>query len=83
MLYSGGKKAQSFFLAASVLLRIWVISHNSVDALALQRNPQTRKICLGESSVIEDNVGGESGAEWAGGGGGGGGATYIFKVTEI
>uniref|UniRef100_A0A6Q2ZBB0 Tyrosine-protein kinase receptor n=1 Tax=Esox lucius TaxID=8010 RepID=A0A6Q2ZBB0_ESOLU len=34
-------------------------------------------ICLGESSVIEDELTGE---EWAGGGGGGGGATYIFKM---
>lgn len=32
--------------------------------------------------MIEDNVGGESGSEWAGGGGGGGGATYIFKVAK-
>lgn len=79
----GGKKTnKSVSVAASVLLRIWVISHNVVNALALQRNPQTRKICLGESSVIEDNAGGESGAEWAGGGGGGGGATYIFKVKK-
>lgn len=46
-----------------------------------QRNPLTQKICLGESSVIED-MRGEAGAEWAGGGGGGGGATYIFKVME-
>lgn len=48
----------------------------------MQRNPQTEKICLGEWSVIEDDLRGEAGAEWAGGGGGGGGATYIFKVTE-
>lgn len=61
-------------------LRIWVISHNSVDALALQRNRLTKKICREELSVIEDNFRGESGAEWAGGGGGGGGATYVFKV---
>lgn len=32
--------------------------------------------------MIEDNVGGELGSEWAGGGGGGGGATYIFKVAK-
>lgn len=32
--------------------------------------------------MIEDSLGGEAGAEWAGGGGGGGGATYIYKVTE-
>lgn len=48
----------------------------------VQRNPHTQKICLGESSVIEDNLQGDPSAEWAGGGGGGGGATYIFKVTE-
>lgn len=65
-----------------MLLRIWVISPNGADAPALQRNPQTRKICLGLSSVIEDNVGRDSGAEWAGGGGGGGGATFVFKVTK-
>ncbi|XP_032356168.1 tyrosine-protein kinase receptor isoform X2 [Etheostoma spectabile] len=44
------------------------------------RNPHTQRICLGESSVIEDNLRGEAGVEWAGGGGGGGGATYIFKM---
>lgn len=32
--------------------------------------------------MIEEDLRGEAGAEWAGGGGGGGGATYIFKVTE-
>lgn len=31
--------------------------------------------------MIEDDLRGEAGAEWAGGGGGGGGATYIFKVA--
>lgn len=46
----------------------------------VQRNPNTQKICLEESSVIEDSRE-EGSAEWAGGGGGGGGATYIFKVT--
>lgn len=47
----------------------------------MQKNPHTQEICLGESSVIEDNLQGDPSAEWAGGGGGGGGATYIFKVT--
>ncbi|XP_041131337.1 leukocyte tyrosine kinase receptor-like, partial [Polyodon spathula] len=44
------------------------------------RNPLTQQICLGESSVIEDEFSGRgSMLEWAGGGGGGGGATYIFR----
>lgn len=47
----------------------------------MQRNPETEKICLGESSVIEDSRK-DGSVEWAGGGGGGGGATYIFKVTD-
>lgn len=47
----------------------------------MQRNPETRKICLGESSVIENSQKDDS-VEWAGGGGGGGGATYIFKVRD-
>lgn len=47
----------------------------------MQRNHETRKICLGESSVIEDSRQ-DGSIEWAGGGGGGGGATYIFKVPE-
>lgn len=51
-------------------------------SIVTQRNPHTQRICLGESSVIEDKLRGESGVEWAGGGGGGGGATYIFKVRR-
>lgn len=57
-------------------------SSDSFPLIPGQRNPHTQKICLGESSVIEDDLRGEAGAEWAGGGGGGGGATYIYKVTE-
>ncbi|XP_063764597.1 tyrosine-protein kinase receptor isoform X2 [Eleginops maclovinus] len=56
-----------------------LVGHQGEDACP-GRNPHTQRICLGESSVIEDNVGGEAGTEWAGGGGGGGGATYIFKM---
>ncbi|XP_041668611.1 leukocyte tyrosine kinase receptor isoform X2 [Cheilinus undulatus] len=58
-----------------------LVGHQGEDACP-GRNPLTQKICLGESSVIEDNRRGEAGAEWAGGGGGGGGATYIFKMEE-
>uniref|UniRef100_A0A672IE43 Tyrosine-protein kinase receptor n=1 Tax=Salarias fasciatus TaxID=181472 RepID=A0A672IE43_SALFA len=55
-----------------------LVGHQGEDACP-GRNPHTQKICLGESSVIEDNLRTEAGAEWAGGGGGGGGATYVFK----
>ncbi|XP_034419408.1 leukocyte tyrosine kinase receptor [Cyclopterus lumpus] len=56
-----------------------LVGHQGEDACP-GRNPHTQRICLGESSVIEDKVRGETGGEWAGGGGGGGGATYIFKM---
>ncbi|TNN84277.1 ALK tyrosine kinase receptor [Liparis tanakae] len=56
-----------------------LVAHQGEDACP-GRNPHTQRICLGESSVIEDKLRGEAGGEWAGGGGGGGGATYIFKM---
>ncbi|KAK7904348.1 hypothetical protein WMY93_016955 [Mugilogobius chulae] len=56
-----------------------LVGHQGEDACP-GRNQLTQKICLGESSVIEDHLSGGANAEWAGGGGGGGGATYIFKM---
>ncbi|KAM4540780.1 tyrosine-protein kinase receptor [Fundulus diaphanus] len=56
-----------------------LVGHQGEDACP-GRNPHTQKICLGESSVIEDRRRSETGAERAGGGGGGGGASYIFKM---
>uniref|UniRef100_A0A673C9L8 Tyrosine-protein kinase receptor n=1 Tax=Sphaeramia orbicularis TaxID=375764 RepID=A0A673C9L8_9TELE len=56
-----------------------LVGHQGEDACP-GRNHETQRICLGESSVIEDNFRGEDSAKWAGGGGGGGGATYIFKM---
>uniref|UniRef100_A0A8K9V8S9 Tyrosine-protein kinase receptor n=1 Tax=Oncorhynchus mykiss TaxID=8022 RepID=A0A8K9V8S9_ONCMY len=53
-----------------------LVGHQGEDACP-GRNPLTQKICLGESSVIEDEF---TGDDWAGGGGGGGGATYIYNV---
>nr|XP_057946968.1 tyrosine-protein kinase receptor [Doryrhamphus excisus] len=64
-----------FPLEKGDLLHI-LVGHQGEDACP-GRNSQTQKICLGESSVIEDGLQGE---EWAGGGGGGGGATYVFKM---
>nr|XP_033809084.1 leukocyte tyrosine kinase receptor isoform X2 [Geotrypetes seraphini] len=43
-------------------------------------NVLMKQICLGESSVIEEEYKDKRALlEWAGGGGGGGGATYVFK----
>ncbi|CAL8300415.1 unnamed protein product [Boreogadus saida] len=58
-----------------------LVGHQGEDACP-GRNALTKKICLGESSVIEEELREEGSAEWAGGGGGGGGATYVFKVDE-
>ncbi|XP_017274008.1 leukocyte tyrosine kinase receptor isoform X2 [Kryptolebias marmoratus] len=58
-----------------------LVGHQGEDACP-GRNPLTQRICLGESSVIEDSHRSETGAEWAGGGGGGGGATYVFKMED-
>ncbi|KAI1895657.1 hypothetical protein AGOR_G00108480 [Albula goreensis] len=55
-----------------------LVGHQGEDACP-GRNPVTQKICLGESSVIEDGLGT---VEWAGGGGGGGGATYIYRMEN-
>ncbi|XP_058606428.1 tyrosine-protein kinase receptor isoform X2 [Onychostoma macrolepis] len=56
--------------------------HQGEDACP-GRNPLTHKICLGESSVIEDGFDSDGSAlKWAGGGGGGGGATYIYQMEN-
>ncbi|XP_048367138.1 ALK tyrosine kinase receptor isoform X2 [Sphaerodactylus townsendi] len=42
-----------------------------------------RKVCIGESNVVEEEIkANKTIHEWAGGGGGGGGATYVFKVEN-
>lgn len=54
----------------------------SVSLVSFQANPQTQKICLGESSLIEEDYKKRKDLkDWAGGGGGGGGATYVFRVS--
>uniref|UniRef100_A0AAR2JZL5 Tyrosine-protein kinase receptor n=1 Tax=Pygocentrus nattereri TaxID=42514 RepID=A0AAR2JZL5_PYGNA len=62
-----------------------LIGHQGEDACpgVSTRNALTHKICLGESTVIEDGFDRDSSAmEWAGGGGGGGGATFIFRLED-
>ncbi|OCT68564.1 hypothetical protein XELAEV_18039865mg [Xenopus laevis] len=47
------------------------------------KNELTREICMGKSSIIEDNYDDQKKlSEWAGGGGGGGGASYVFKEVN-
>ncbi|KAL2099099.1 hypothetical protein ACEWY4_005579 [Coilia grayii] len=59
-----------------------LVGHQGEDACP-GRNNLTQKICLGESSKIEQSFAKEGkDSEWAGGGGGGGGATYIFKMAN-
>ncbi|KAI4900399.1 hypothetical protein NFI96_017780, partial [Prochilodus magdalenae] len=59
-----------------------LIGHQGEDACP-GRNALTHKICLGESTVIEDGFERDGSAmEWAGGGGGGGGATFIFRMEN-
>ncbi|KAM6221128.1 ALK tyrosine kinase receptor [Rhynchocyon petersi] len=42
-----------------------------------------QRVCVGENSVIEEEIRvNRSVHEWAGGGGGGGGATYVFKMKD-
>eukprot|EP00079_Xenopus_tropicalis_P009591 XP_002933782.2 PREDICTED: leukocyte tyrosine kinase receptor [Xenopus tropicalis] len=47
------------------------------------KNELTKEICMGKSSIIEDNYDDQNRfSEWAGGGGGGGGASYVFKEVN-
>ncbi|XP_063040508.1 tyrosine-protein kinase receptor [Engraulis encrasicolus] len=59
-----------------------LVGHLGEDACP-GRNNLTQKICLGESSEIEQSFAkDEKDSDWAGGGGGGGGATYVFKMVN-
>lgn len=64
------------------LSRVGLCWYLSPSLVSFQGNPETQKICLGESSLIEEDYKKKRDLkEWAGGGGGGGGATYIFRVS--
>ncbi|XP_010877406.2 leukocyte tyrosine kinase receptor isoform X2 [Esox lucius] len=77
---NNNKRSHGVFISAIFPLEkgevLYILVGQQGEDACPGRNPLTQKICLGESSVIEDELTGE---EWAGGGGGGGGATYIFK----
>ncbi|KAK3537093.1 hypothetical protein QTP70_002104 [Hemibagrus guttatus] len=79
---SHGVIISAIFLLEKGEILYLLIGHQGEDACP-GRNPLTHKVCLGESSVIEDRFKGDGSAtEWAGGGGGGGGATFIFHMEN-
>ncbi|XP_075470410.1 leukocyte tyrosine kinase receptor isoform X3 [Ascaphus truei] len=78
------KRSHGIFISAIFQLQkdevlFILVGHQGEDACPGKRE-MTQEICMGESSVIEDeHRDKKSLSDWAGGGGGGGGATYIFK----
>ncbi|XP_060736252.1 tyrosine-protein kinase receptor [Tachysurus vachellii] len=79
---SHGVIISAIFLLEKGEILYLLIGHQGEDACP-GRNPLTHKICLGETSVIENRSKGDGPAtEWAGGGGGGGGATFIFHMEN-
>ncbi|XP_040268205.1 leukocyte tyrosine kinase receptor isoform X2 [Bufo bufo] len=70
-----------FHLQKDELLYI-LIGQQGEDACP-GKNNKTQEICMGESTIIEDEYKeNKTLSDWAGGGGGGGGATYIFKEVN-
>ncbi|XP_015194744.2 tyrosine-protein kinase receptor [Lepisosteus oculatus] len=82
------KRSHGVFISAVFPLEkgdiLYILVGQQGEDACPARNPLTQQVCLGESSVIEDDhfSGGSTVREWAGGGGGGGGATYIFKMEN-
>ncbi|MBN3298799.1 ALK kinase, partial [Amia calva] len=81
------KRSHGVFISAIFPLEkgdiLYILVGQQGDDACPGRNSLTQQICLGESSVIEDEFrGGSAELEWAGGGGGGGGATYIFRMEK-
>lgn len=70
-----------FHLQKDELLYI-LVGQQGEDACPGKTN-KTQEICIGESTIIEDEYREKKTlSDWAGGGGGGGGATYIFKEVN-
>ncbi|KAH0620623.1 hypothetical protein JD844_021276 [Phrynosoma platyrhinos] len=81
------KRSHGVFISASFQLEkdelLYILVGQQGEDACPGVNSQTMKICLGESSEIEEEYKKERGlTEWAGGGGGGGGATYIFRKKD-
>ncbi|XP_019407849.1 PREDICTED: leukocyte tyrosine kinase receptor [Crocodylus porosus] len=81
------KRSHGVFISATFQLEkdelLYILVGQQGEDACPGGNVQTQKICLGESSLIEDDYKKKKDLkEWAGGGGGGGGATYVFRQKD-
>ncbi|XP_041070363.1 leukocyte tyrosine kinase receptor isoform X3 [Carcharodon carcharias] len=84
---NSNKRSHGIFISAIFHLEkddlIYILVGQQGEDACPGKDVMTQKICLGESSIIEDEYNANNAlSEWAGGGGGGGGATYIFKMEN-
>uniref|UniRef100_K7G957 Tyrosine-protein kinase receptor n=1 Tax=Pelodiscus sinensis TaxID=13735 RepID=K7G957_PELSI len=81
------KRAHGVFISATFQLEkdelLYILVGQQGEDACPGGNAETQKICLGESSLIEEDYKLKKDLkDWAGGGGGGGGATYIFRQQQ-
>uniref|UniRef100_A0A663EDM2 receptor protein-tyrosine kinase n=1 Tax=Aquila chrysaetos chrysaetos TaxID=223781 RepID=A0A663EDM2_AQUCH len=81
------KRSHGVFISATFQLEkdelLYILVGQQGEDACPGGNPETQKICLGESSLIEEDYKKKKDLkDWAGGGGGGGGATYIFRQKD-
>uniref|UniRef100_A0A8B9DV44 Tyrosine-protein kinase receptor n=1 Tax=Anser cygnoides TaxID=8845 RepID=A0A8B9DV44_ANSCY len=81
------KRSHGVFISATFQLEkdelLYILVGQQGEDACPGANPQTQKICLGESSLIEEDYKKRKDLkDWAGGGGGGGGATYVFRQKD-
>ncbi|XP_072425367.1 tyrosine-protein kinase receptor [Chiloscyllium punctatum] len=84
---NSNKRSHGIFISAIFHLEkgdlLYILVGQQGEDACPGKDEMTQKICLGESSIIEDEYNANNAmSEWAGGGGGGGGATYIFKMEN-
>ncbi|XP_032882664.1 leukocyte tyrosine kinase receptor isoform X1 [Amblyraja radiata] len=84
---NSNKRSHGIFISAIFHLKkddfLYILVGQQGEDACPGKDSMTQKICLGESSIIEDDYNNNKAMlEWAGGGGGGGGATHIFKVED-
>ncbi|XP_077178934.1 leukocyte tyrosine kinase receptor isoform X2 [Paroedura picta] len=81
------KRSHGIFISASFQLEkdelLYILVGQQGEDACPGGSFLAQQICLGESSIIEEDYKKEKGlTDWAGGGGGGGGATYIFRQKD-
>uniref|UniRef100_A0A8C3HID5 Tyrosine-protein kinase receptor n=1 Tax=Chrysemys picta bellii TaxID=8478 RepID=A0A8C3HID5_CHRPI len=81
------KRSHGVFISATFQLEkdelLYILVGQQGEDACPGGNVQTQKICLGESSLIEEDYKLKKDLkDWAGGGGGGGGATFIFRLKD-